>query len=417
MKAKIKGVRIFTADGKSETVDIEIENGLVKNITPSNSKDTLIAIPSLVDIHAHSRYPGQTHKEIPDKFVGSAIKGGYSAVLCMANTDPVVDSPDVLVDVMKTFSKFRPFSFFQASAITKGLKGREIVDIEKMAKAGAKAISDDGKDTPDTSILVKAVKTASKVGIPVIIHPEVDEVSNSGVFDESIADAFSTKPILKEAEVLSVIRGFNVSMWTGEPVHLTHISLAESLEVLAKAKEKGVKLSADATPHHITLSSDCVKLSPQTFRKMNPPLRKRKDVEALQKAIANRTINIIATDHAPHSESEKNKPIESAPFGTVGFETSLPAIFTLLVLKGIISMKRLIEVMSLNPAYFLGISPPQVSQEDSFVVFDPNAKWKVDESTLVSTSPASAFYGMELWGKILLTVIKGKVLYAEKNIN
>ncbi len=372
--------------------------------------------PGLIDVHVHFREPGQEYKETIETGGLAAASGGFSQVIAMANTSPSVDSLDTLSSVMEKgrASKVR---FNSVGAVTLGLKGKELAPLEDLAKAGAVAFSDDGLTVADSSLMLKAFERAAALGLPISVHCEDpllwgDRTINKGTISEKLG----LKGVDAVAEEAIIQRDILLASKVGAKVHVQHVSSALGVEMIRRAKAEGVQVSAEATPHHLLLTDRDV-LSHGTNGKMSPPLRTESDVIALQEALADGTIDVIATDHAPHSEEEKAKSMVEAPNGIVGLETSLSLMLSELVGKGKIGLSRMVQAMSCTPASLFGLAGGSLSPGSvaDMTVVDLGNRWKVDPSRFLSKGKNTPFGGMSLTGKVVMTFVSGEPIFIEKN--
>lgn len=370
----------------------------------------LVVAPGLVDAHVHFRDPGFTYKEDIETGAKAAAKGGFTMVVCMANTKPAVDNIETLQYIQEKAEK-TGIHILQASTITKGLNGDELVDLEAMANAGAAGFTDDGIPILDEKILVEVMKKAKELDLPVSLHEEdplfiVKPGVNQGVVSEKLGYGGASRT----AEDVMVARDVILALHTGASVCIQHISSGNSVELVRNAKKLGADVHAEATPHHFTLTEEAV-LEYGTLARMNPPLRTEKDRLDIIEGLKDGTIDMIVTDHAPHSAEEKAKPLDQAPSGITGLETSLALGIKSLVQPGHITLMKLMELMSKNPAEFYRMVPASVSEGAvaDLVIFGENELWKVEE--FASKASNSPFLGWELPGKIHYTICDGSIVY------
>ena len=373
----------------------------------------LVVAPGLVDTHVHFRDPGLTYKE--DIFTGAAAaaKGGFTTVVCMANTKPTVDNVDTLTYVLEKGAQ-TGIHVLSAAAVTKGLGGTELVDMEALAKAGAAGFTDDGIPIMDEKILVQAMEKAKELDLPVSLHEEDPAfIASPGVHQGEVSRQLGYGGASRTAEDVMVARDCALALHTGAAVCIQHISSKNAVEYVRTAKKLGADVHAEATPHHFTLTDKAV-LEYGTLARMNPPVRTEDDRLKIIEGIKDGTIDMIVTDHAPHSTEEKARPMESAPSGITGLETSLGLGIKSLVQPGHISLMKLMECMSRNPMEFyrrkpVGIAPGNPAD---IVIFGENEKWLVDH--FASKAVNSPFLGWELPGKVHFTICDGKIVYAGK---
>lgn len=376
--------------------------------------DGLICAPGLVDMHVHLRDPGQTYKE--DIFSGccAAAAGGVTSVVCMPNTSPSVDEPDIVHSIIEKAHR-ADAHVYPVGAITKGLQGTELTDFSTLKKAGVCAFSDDGKPVPTPQLMAEALKKAAAVGLPVLSHSENRGLAGNGIMHEGRVSAELGVPgIPAEAEEVAIAREIRLAAETGCPVHICHVSTVGSVALLREAKAKGVPVTAETAPHYFTLTHECLRSRDADFR-MNPPLRTEADVRAIIRGLQDGTLSVIATDHAPHSPKDK-ADFEKAPNGSIGLETSLAAGITALVHPGYLSMMELLRCMSTAPAQLMGLKAGSLRTglPADLVLFDPEESWTVDPNKLHSKSRNTPFKGMTLTGKVKATILSGKIVYLEE---
>ena len=370
----------------------------------------LVVAPGLVDAHVHFRDPGFTYKEDIETGAKAAAKGGFTMVVCMANTKPTVDNIGTLQYIQEKAEK-TGIHILQASTITKGLNGDELVDLETMANAGAAGFTDDGIPILDEKILVEAMKRAKELDLPVSLHEEDPLfIVKPGVNQGAVSEKLGYGGASRTAEDVMVARDVILALHTGASVCIQHISSGNSVELVRNAKKLGADVHAEATPHHFTLTEEAV-LEYGTLARMNPPLRTEKDRLDIIEGLKDGTIDMIVTDHAPHSAEEKAKSLDQAPSGITGLETSLALGIKSLVQPGHITLMKLMELMSKNPAEFYRMVPASVSEGAvaDLVIFGENELWKVEE--FASKASNSPFLGWELPGKIHYTICDGKIVY------
>lgn len=370
----------------------------------------LVAAPGLVDAHVHFRDPGFTYKEDIETGAKAAAKGGFTMVVCMANTKPAVDNLETLKYIQDKAAK-TGIHILQASTITKGLQGNELVDMDAMANAGACGFTDDGIPILNEKILVEAMEKAGELDLPVSLHEEDPAfIIRPGVNQGTVSEKLGYGGASRTAEDVMVARDVILALHTGASVCIQHISSGNSVELVRTAKKLGADVHAEATPHHFTLTEDAV-LEYGTLARMNPPLRTEKDRQEIIEGIKDGTIDMIVTDHAPHSMEEKAKPLADAPSGITGLETSLSLGIKSLVQPGHISLMKLMELMSKNPAEFYRMEPASITEGAvaDLVIFGENELWTVDK--FASKASNSPFKGWELPGKVHFTICDGNIVY------
>lgn len=399
---------------RDEIVDIKIEDGIIKKIGKIEEDginlDKKIIAPGLVDIHVHFRDPGQTHKE--DIMTGSrsAARGGYTSVVCMANTIPRIDNIEILKEFLEKAKKSN-INVYTVSALTKDFNGIDLVEVEDMLKYGAMGFSDDGIPNRNTDLVLKAMEKAKELDTVISFHEEDPSlIKENGINHGKISDKLNIYGSPHIAENVLVARDVNMALYTGAKIDIQHISSAQSVDLIRYAKNKGAKVYAEVTPHHFTLTEDAV-LEYGSLAKMNPPLRTNFDREEIIKGLKDNTIEIIATDHAPHSEEEKNKDLTKAPSGIIGLETALGLGIRELVNKGHLSIMELLRKMTINPAKLYNLKAGYIEEGQSadLVIFDIDKEWTVKDFS--SKSKNSPFIGEKLPGKIYYTICKGEIVY------
>lgn len=414
-----KGHLVNPATGTDAVMDIRFDNGIIQEIgtdlTPSVSEKVLdisglVVAPGLVDTHIHFRDPGFTYKE--DLHTGSlaAAKGGFTSVICMANTKPVVDSVNTLKDIL-TRAKGEKIHIYQTASVSYGLNGEKMTDFDALAANGACGFTDDGIPLMNAVFCYNAMKKAAELHMPVSLHEEDKSfITNNGINAGKVAEKLGIEGSPAVAEEVMVARDCMLALRTGASVVIQHISSGNSVELVRTALKLGADIHAEATPHHFTLTEEAV-LEHGTLAKMNPPLRTEEDRQAIIRGLQDDTIDLIATDHAPHSAEEKAKPLTEAPSGITGLETSLGLGITSLVKPGYLSLMDLLAKMTCNPAdlYQLPAGNIQVNAPADFVIFNPEEKWTV--SDFASKASNSPFKGTELYGKIHYTICNGEIIY------
>ena len=373
----------------------------------------LVVSPGLVDSHVHFRDPGFTYKEDIYSGAKAAAKGGVTTVILMANTKPPVDNPETLKYVLDKGAE-TDINILTTVNVTKGMRGKEIVDMEDLASKGAAGFTDDGIPIMDEAVLLEAMKRAKALNLPVALHEEDPLfVKQAGVNMGKVSEELGYGGASHTAEDIMVARDCVLAMESGARVCMQHLSSKVSVEILRTFKKLGADVHGEATPHHFTLTEDAV-LEYGTYARMNPPLRTQEDKEEIIKGIVDGTIDMIVTDHAPHSKEEKDRPMANAPSGITGIETSLALGIKSLVQPGHISLMKLIELMSANPLRFYNIEPEkiQAGQKADLVIFGENEEWVVKD--YASKAVNSPFTGWRLPGKIHYTICKGKIVYENR---
>jgi len=400
---------IFIESGKISRVARGVKNGADKEIDASGK----IVLPGLIDMHVHLREPGREDKETVCSGTKAALRGGITSVLAMPNTSPAIDSAQNIKLLKNIIGKSAKADVFICGAITMARQGRQLCDIPALKQEGAIAASDDGSSVDDENLMLEVFKLAKKEGILVISHCEDRALSANGMVNLGFTSTrMGLRGISPESEYKRVERDINLAQKTGARLHIAHVSCRESIGLIADAKKKGVRVTCEATPHHFTFSEEAV-LGYDTNFKMNPPLRSKDDLVAVRKGIADGIIDVIASDHAPHTENEKDIEFDRAEFGVIGLETELAAAITGLVRQGFLDWKGLARRMSLTPARILGLDKGTLGagKDADIIIVDPEKEWVVDKAHLISKSKNSAFLGRKLKGVVEYTIVKGKVAY------
>lgn len=374
----------------------------------------MYVMPGFIDLHVHLRDPGLTYKETLATGGAAAARGGVTTICAMPNTKPVIDTKELVEEVHERAKKESPVHVIQIGAVTKGQEGKELADIKGMGEAGCHAISEDGKSVMNASLYRKGMKIAKENGISVFAHCEDITMVEGGVMNaDAKAEELGLKGITNSVEDVIVARDILLAKETGVRLHLCHCSTKDSVEMIRLAKEEGLPVTGEVCPHHFTLCTDDIKENDGNY-KMNPPLRSRADMEALKAGLAADIMDVISTDHAPHSEEEKSQPMEKAPFGIVGLETSAALTYTELVKPGIISMMQMAEKMSYNPAQILGLTEKGSVSEGKIadlVIFDAGKEYKIDTEAFASKGKNTPFQGYPVSGEVACTIVDGKVVY------
>lgn len=428
----IKGGRVIDPErGIDEVQDVVLDDGVIKRIgsfsgicggktTEAADQDSryelvidatgLVVAPGLVDVHVHFRDPGLTYKEDIQTGAKAAAAGGFTTVVCMANTKPPVDNVETLRYVIEEGEK-TGIHVLADAAVSVGMKGQELTDMEALKAAGAVGFTDDGIPLMNSQMVLEAMQEAARLDVPLSFHEEDPAfIRNNGINHGAVSEKMGIYGSPAVAEDALVARDCMIALHTKASVNIQHMSSRYAVEAVRHARAMGASVVAEVTPHHFTLTEDAV---PEhgTLAKMNPPLRTEEDRQALIQGLKDGTIGIIATDHAPHSVEEKGKPLPEAPSGIIGLETSLALGITELVAKGHLTMVELIEKMSLNPAklYRLPCGRLQEGGGADLVIFDEREMWTVENGYSKSTN--SPFTGRRLQGKVKYTICNGKIVY------
>ncbi|MDO4943235.1 MAG: dihydroorotase [Lachnospiraceae bacterium] len=416
----IKNGRIMDPKTKRDQVaDLLIEDGIIAAIGKQEQDgdyeriidaEGCIVAPGLIDVHVHFRDPGFTYKEDIESGSRAAAAGGFTTVVCMANTKPTIDNVNTLRELLAR-AEHLPIKMLQASAVSKGLKGEELVDFHAMKEAGAVGFTDDGIPLMDAAKLKEAMELAKECDMPISLHEEDPAfIDAPGVNQGIVSEQLGYGGASHLAEDVMVARDIMIAMETGASVDIQHISSGISVDLVRFAREHGADVVAEASPHHFSLTEEAV-LEHGTLARMNPPLRTEWDRQKIIEGLQDGTITIIATDHAPHSAEEKAQPLGKAPSGIIGLETSLALGVTNLVQKGHLTMMQLLEKMTINPAvlYHLEQGSIEIGKPADLVIFNENESFIVDK--FYSKASNSPFTGMQLNGKVIYTICDGKVVF------
>ena len=402
--------------------DILIEEGKIKEISSSIEQDSDVVIeakgkwviPGLIDLHAHLREPGREDEETIYTGGRAGVKGGYITICCMPNTQPPIDEPSV-VEYIKEKARFSPIRIYPIGCISRRREGKELSEMALLKRAGVIGFSDDGDPVMDALLLRRAMEYSHSTALPLILHCEDKNLSGGGVMHEGYFSTLLGLPgIPHEAEEIMVKRDLEIARLTGARIHIAHVSCKRSVEYIKEAKEKGIKVTAEVTPHHLLLTDEEV-LNFDTNTKVNPPLREKEDRIALLEGIKNDVIDVISTDHAPHLSTEKEYDFLEAPFGMVGLETSFSSLFTHLVDKGFLSPMKLVEKMSVTPAKIFSLPGGgfTIGKQALLSIFNPHVEWVVRKEEMESLSYNTPFLGRKLKGKFEWVII-GEKLVLEK---
>jgi dihydroorotase len=416
----IRGGRLVDASGLDTTADLLIAAGSIVEVNPSIAvpagtstieAQDLLVLPGFVDLHVHLREPGEEEKETVASGAAAAVAGGFTDLACMPNTQPPIDDQSGVRFIREQSAAAGLARVHPVAAITLGRRGEQLTEMAELRDAGAVAFSDDGSPVKNAEILRRALEYGRMVGAPIIDHCEDLDLTARGVMHEGrVATELGLPGIPAAAEEVMVARDLCLAELTGGHLHLAHLSTRGSVELVRRAKERGVRVTAEVTPHHLVLTDDAVR-SYDPVTKMNPPLRGTADVAALRAGLADGTIDAIATDHAPHTDYEKELEFDHAPFGVIGLETALGLALTQLVDGGVLDLAGLVRVMSLNPRRILGLPGGSIAAgaPADLVLIDPEARWVVDPARFRSRSRNSPFRGFRLRGEVRATVVGGRV--------
>lgn len=406
----------------TKEVDILLENGRIAKIAPSidNGSHEIVdakgkkVLPGLIDIHVHFRSPGQEHKETIETGSKAAVRGGFTTVMCMPNTNPVIDNGPLVSYVFNEAKRIGLCNVIPIGAITKGQSDQDLTDMQELKAAGCLALSDDGKSVLNSRLMYLAMQYSKMVDILLIEHCQDFLLTSGGVMNEGFVSTdlgLKGDPVIAESVIVG--RDIEIAKYLDARIHLCHMSTKRSLELIRFAKSQGVKVTAEACPHHFALTDEAVR-SFDTSTKMNPPLRSQEDVDAIKEGIKDGTIDCIVTDHAPHTLEDKEVGYDQAPFGIIGLETSLGLTIAELVAPGIISLPQMVEKMSAAPARIVGLTNKgEISEgkDADITIIDPDKEWTFTAKDIASKSKNTPFIGRKLKGTVEYTIFSGKVVY------
>ena len=410
----LEGRVVDPGEGIDETLTVTVENGVITALEPGGD-GRLVLAPAFVDPHVHLRTPGREDEETIASGTAAAAAGGYCAILAMPNTDPIVDSAAVLGSLIELAREegIVPTGFF--GAISKGQLGAELTEMGDLADVGAVGFTDDGRPVVSAGLMRRALQYAEITGRPLALHEEEPTLSRNGHMHEGAVSArlgFAGWPAI--AESLMVERDLAIAAYESRPIHVMHVSAAESVAALRRAQADGVAATAEVTPHHLCLTDEAV-LSLDPNVKMNPPLRSEDHRQALLEGLRDGTLSCIATDHAPHARHEKDAPFEEAPFGVTGLETAFAALHTYLVQPGVLPLATVLERMSAGPARAFGLPVPRIAvgEPANIVVLDLEQEWNVTTDVFRSLSVNSWLLGATLRGRVARTIAAGREVFAQ----
>lgn len=423
MSLLIKNAIIVNADKvHAKEQDILLENGIITKIAASIDKGSHQVIdakgkkvlPGLIDIHVHFRQPGREDKETIETGSKAAVRGGFTTVMCMPNTNPVIDNAPIVEYVINEAKRVGLCNVIPIGAITKGQNDQELTDMNELKQAGCLALSDDGKSVLSSRLMFLATQYSKMVDILLIEHCQDFGLTSGGVMNESfVSTELGLKGDPSIAESVIVARDIEIAGYLNARVHLCHMSTKRSIDLIRWAKKQGIQVTAEACPHHFALTDDAVRgFDPST--KMNPPLRGQEDVDAIKEAIKDGTIDCIVTDHAPHTLEDKEVGFDNAPFGIIGLETSLGLTIAELVAPGIISLPQMVDKMSAAPARIVGLKNKgeiKEGKDADLTIIDPDKEWIFTKEDIASKSKNTPFIGRKLKGTVEYTIFGGKVVY------
>ena len=405
---------ILISDGKIEKIGKEINAEADETI---DAKGKIVA-PGLVDMHVHLREPGREDEETVRTGSRAAVHGGFTGILCMPNTRPAIDNIHTIKALKEIIVKDALCNVFVAGTITLERAGKKLTDFEKLKKEGVVAVSDDGASVQNKDIMREALECSKKAGLVLIEHCEDPDLSAGGVMNKGFVSTKSgLRGIPAKAEYEAVRRNLGLARKTSGRIHIAHVSCKESVDLIRKAKKDGIQVTAETAPHYFTLTDECC-TSYDTNTKMNPPLKAKEDVEAIKAGLADGTIDAIATDHAPHTDSEKDVEFDYAPFGIIGLETALSLGITELVDKKVLSWDELITKMSANPARILGVAGGSLKEGGpaDITIIDPGKEYTFKKDSIESKSKNSPFIDWKLKGKVVSVFVKGVIVMRDELI-
>ncbi|MGB9906069.1 MAG: dihydroorotase [Candidatus Saccharicenans sp.] len=423
MKLLVKKGRVLDPGQKVDgRFDLLLVDGLIAEIKPEIEAEVdqtiqaegLLVVPGFIDLHVHLREPGYEHKETIASGSRAAARGGFTTVCCMPNTNPVVDSPTVINFIQEKVAREALVNVLTVAAVSLGQKGQELAPLEELQAAGAVAFSDDGQPVWNSALMRRAMEEASRLGALLVDHCEEKSLAAGGVINEGrVSRELGLPGIPAAAEEIMVARDIILARDAGWPVHLAHLSSAGSVELLAWAKASGIPVSAEVTPHHLLLTEDSL-LSRDPVYKVNPPLRTEADRLALLRALKEGWIEVVATDHAPHSEQEKSQGLEKAPFGINGLETAVPSLLDRLVRTGQLPLERLIEALTAAPARLLRLEDRgliKAGARADLTLLDLEGTTFITRETFQSKSSNTPFMNSRFRGSVAMTIVAGRVVY------
>ncbi len=422
----IRGGRVIDPGRFNGLADVLIENGKIVAVGPnlkipagkSGAGPTVVeatgklVLPGFIDLHVHFREPGFEYKETIQTGTAAAAAGGFTSVCCMPNTNPVNDNQAVTEFILDQARATGSAHVFPVGAITKGSEGKELAEIGELRRSGCVAISDDGRPVMNSLVMRRAMEYALAFDLPVVDHCEDLHLSEGGCMNEGIVSTELGLPgIPAAAEDVQVARNVALAELTGARLHLAHVSTAGSVRMVREAKARGIRVTAEACPHHFSLTEEAVR-GFDSHAKMNPPLRTKQDVQAIREGLRDGTIDVIATDHAPHAIQEKEQEFAAAPFGVVGLETALPLTLAL-VEEGVLSLERAIAALTTEPARVVGLKKGTLAPgaDADVVVVDPEAQWVVEPARFRSKGRNTPFAGWKVKGQVALTILNGTIVF------
>lgn len=420
----IRGGHVIDPGRVNGVADVLIEGGKIAavgwNVSAPRAAAVIdatgrLVLPGLVDLHVHLREPGFEYKETIETGTAAAVAGGFTSVCCMPNTDPVNDNQSITEFILERAQAAGNAQVFPIGAITKGSEGKELAEIGDLRRAGCVAISDDGRPVMNSLVMRRAMEYALAFDLPVVDHCEDLHLAEGGCMNEGLVSTeLGLAGIPAAAEDIMVARNLALAELTGARLHLAHISTAGSVRMVREAKARGIRVTAEACPHHFSLTEEVCR-GYNTHAKMNPPLRTWQDVQAVKEGLRDGTIDVIATDHAPHAPQEKQQEFAEAPFGIVGLETALPLTLAL-VEEGVLTLEAAVAKLTVEPAKAFGLAKGTLAPgaDADVTLVDPQAQWEVDPARFRSKSRNTPFAGWKVKGRVTTTLVKGRVVYELK---
>jgi dihydroorotase len=432
MKRLLKGGRIVDpAHGRAGTFDLLIDGDRIARVglaLPADSDTTVIQVPSglvlcpgLIDMHVHLREPGQEHKETVATGTAAAVAGGFTAVACMPNTSPVNDNAGVTAYILRKAGDANLARVYPIGAVSRGQQGEQLADIAELKEAGCVAVTDDGRPVATAMLMRRALEYTGMFGMPVIEHCEEQTLKGDGVAHEGFhASALGLRGIPGEAESIMALRDISLAELTRGVVHIAHMSARQTLDAVRYGKSRGVRVTCEVTPHHFVLTDEMLRapIAYDTNVKMNPPLREPADRDAMLAGLADGSVDVIATDHAPHHFDEKHVEFDHAPFGITGLETAVSLCLDRLVHPGVVSLSRLVELLSVNPARILNVPGGSLAEgaPADISILAPEMSVTVSAAAMRSKSKNTPFDGWTLRGGVAATIVGGRIVYTNEQV-
>ena len=430
-KRLLKGARVVDpANGRDGALDVLIADGRVIRVGPDlpagdasvvELPHDLVICPGLIDMHVHLREPGQEHKETVATGTAAAVAGGFTAVACMPNTSPVNDNAEVTGYILRKAAEANLARVYPIGAVSRGQKGEQLADIAELREAGCVALTDDGRPVATALLMRRALEYAGMFGMPVIEHCEEQTLKGDGVAHEGFhASTLGLRGIPGQAESIMAQRDIALAELTHGVVHIAHLSARQTLDAVRYGKDRGTRVTCEVTPHHFALTDELLgaPIPYDTNAKMNPPLREEADRDAMLHGIADGSVDVIATDHAPHHYDEKHVEFDQAPFGITGLETAVSLCFEKLVHPGIVTLSRFVELLSVNPARILGVAGGSLAEgaPADITILAPDLAVTVSTARMRSKSKNTPFNGWQLRGGVAATIVGGRTVFVNEDV-